>query len=154
MIQDLLMCFENNVALATDSVHFRHTFVHLSKCHEWSAASISACLRRGPRGCFWTDCCWNKWIAFSLDVSPWRPTTTYFQLFPIYVHYWRQTLQIYFLGQLTYYHLLSNGWSPQALFLSFSFCLVFRRTPWQLQWFELQGDWGKWSENSMSSKQR
>jgi len=27
------------------------------ECHEWSAAPISAYLRRGPRGCFGSECC-------------------------------------------------------------------------------------------------
>ena len=31
-------------------------FVLLSECHEWSAASISACLRREPRGCLRIEC--------------------------------------------------------------------------------------------------
>jgi len=31
--------------------------VLLSECHEWSAAPISACLRRGPRSYFRSECC-------------------------------------------------------------------------------------------------
>jgi len=41
------------------SVQFRlySVSVLLSKRHKWSAAPISACLRRGPRGCFCSECC-------------------------------------------------------------------------------------------------
>ena len=33
-----------------------YSLLYSSKCHEWSAAPISTCLRRGPRGCFRSDC--------------------------------------------------------------------------------------------------
>jgi len=32
-------------------------FVLLVECHEWSAASISTYLHRGPRGYFRSECC-------------------------------------------------------------------------------------------------
>jgi len=32
-------------------------FVFLSECYLWSVAPISACWRRGPRGCFRRECC-------------------------------------------------------------------------------------------------
>jgi len=43
--------------LLKHSVSFTLETVLLLECHQWSAAPISACLRRAPRGCFRGERC-------------------------------------------------------------------------------------------------
>jgi len=44
LVKRLVQCHNTRLALS-------------SECHEWSAAPISACLRRGPIGYFRNECC-------------------------------------------------------------------------------------------------
>ena len=55
--------------------NFAYTrFVLLPECHGWSAAPGSACLCRGPRGCFCSECCTNgeSVAAPRVSLCQWR----------------------------------------------------------------------------------
>jgi len=64
--------------------------VLISECHKWSAVAVSACLRRGPRGSFRSECCTvaSQWQHCAWTVA-WQPptnvdhetTSTIFQVF-------------------------------------------------------------------------
>jgi len=45
------------------------------ECNEWFAASISTYLRRGPRGCFRSECCtWSKPVLTTVTLSDCKET--------------------------------------------------------------------------------
>ena len=50
-------------------------FVLLSECHEWSAAPISAFLRRGPRSCLRSECCTGGESMEAASRVNWLPCT-------------------------------------------------------------------------------